>query len=165
MEQVGELSHYMAMLAGSVLVFEHVIRECQEKKNERVYLCGAGLGGWAVNLHRTFFNHAQGYIPLLAGAALGEAFVSGLYRDWTGALPREYPASVRQLLDFEEAWGKVETANVFPLLARYDGMTVWERQKLAYAQAPLTTLAKGHMTALMAPELLRRHVLAAIGLA
>jgi hypothetical protein len=164
LDHMADLSHYMAMLTGSVLALEHLVQDCRGKKNTAVYLAGAGLGGWAVNLHRTFFNTATGYVPLLAGAALGEVFVSGLYRAWTGALAREYPGAVRQLLDFTEAFGLVKTPNLFPLLARRDGIVNWQQQKEVYAGAPLRTLDKGHLTALMAPALLRSHLLAAMGL-
>jgi hypothetical protein len=162
LEHMVELSHYMAMLVGSVWTMEHVVQECRQKKNEKIYLAGVGMGGSAVNLHRTLYNSATAYIPLLAGAALAEVFVTGAYRRLTGSLALEYPDSVRQLLNFEEAFQGVKGTPVFPLLARFDRVINWERQKQGYMPESLQSIRKGHMTALMAPDLLRQHVLRAM---
>ncbi len=161
LEHMVHLSHYMAMLAASAQAVEEVVAVCRKRAgmDAKIYVAGVGLGGWVANLHRALYNSATGYIPLLAGTALGDAFVDGYYRRITGALAREYSGQVRELLNFEQLFNAHVARNVFPLLARHDRIVPWKRQSQTYTSHPVHTVSKGHMTALISPKDLRQHIL------
>jgi hypothetical protein len=55
---------------------EAVRVDLAERSDALVVLVGTSLGGFAANLHRTCFGTADRYVPLLAGAAFGQLFVS-----------------------------------------------------------------------------------------
>jgi hypothetical protein len=70
MARVVGLSSFVAMLAVPVVLVEQLINSLKQKAVHRVLVTGISLGGWVTNLHRTYFNSADRYVPLLAGAAL-----------------------------------------------------------------------------------------------
>jgi hypothetical protein len=157
---VGELERFVAMLATSVAVMDHLTDRLQAVGCERVVLAGLSLGGWAVNLHRAHRNSADAYVPIFAGAALAEVFLSGAYRRLTSRRALANPAELRAVLNFEERFAAVTTRNVFPLLARYDGYVRFDRQRAGYGDHPVAVVDRGHVTGGLDAAALRAHVLA-----
>jgi hypothetical protein len=156
---VGDLRRFVAMLATSVAVVDHLTHQLRATGCDRVVLTGLSLGGWAVNLHRAHRDTADVYVPIFAGAALAEVFLHGPYRRLTSHRALQDPQALRAVLDFEERFAAVTTRNVFPLLARYDQYVALDRQRAGYGDHPVAILDKGHVTGGLDATALRAHVL------
>ena len=62
-------------------------------------------------------------------------------------------------LNFEEEFIGVKEHNVFPLLARFDQVVRYERQKFAYEGYKVYSINRGHFTGALDIAALRRHIL------
>lgn len=158
-QNISYLSRFVAMLSVSVVLIDKLIAAMKEEMDTAAAVSGISLGGWVANLHRSYFNTADVYIPLLAGAALGELFVCSGYRRMTGKPALANPDKIREVLNFEEEYRKIEDDNVFPLLGRYDQFIQYSRQKVCYGQRKINVLEKGHITSSMDTRSLRDHIL------
>ena len=160
LKQMGSLATFTAVLSVSAMIIEKLTRYAKESSN-RVALSGISLGGWVTNLHRAYFNTADVYIPLLAGTAPGDVFTHSIYRKLTAPLARKNPEKVEGILDFGTKFAEVKDKNVFPLLARYDQLIRFEKQKASYGKEhPVAVIDKGHVTGSLAVDELRRHITA-----
>lgn len=166
-EKIGRMANFTAMLATSTVLVESITNQLKnESFNQPVIISGISLGGWITNLHRTYFNTADIYIPMLAGAALDELFISSAYRKMTSKTCRKNPEKITSTLNFEEEFRKVSDNNVFPILGKYDQYIRYDRQKKSYHDSTtIHTLNKGHVTTLLeAPEQLLNHILTVMNL-
>jgi hypothetical protein len=159
MRCVRALSDFTAMLSVSVKLIEGAVSLVRSWRGGRVIVSGISLGGWAANLHRAYCNSADAYVPMLAGAALGDVFITSAYRVMSGRLAREHAETIRSVLNFEADHLRVTDENTFPLLALYDQIVQYGRQKECYGAAPIRVLKKGHATGARAHGALRRHIL------
>jgi predicted esterase YcpF (UPF0227 family) len=150
------------MLAASAGLLEALTERITDRTGGPVVLSGISLGGWAVNLHRACFGSADRYVPLFAGAALGEMFVSSVYRHMTADAARRRPSRLRDVLDFEDAFRAVEADDCAPLLGRYDRIVEYDRQRPSYTGMSLAVLNQGHVTGSLAAATLRQHILGAV---
>lgn len=146
---MGALGNFVGMLASSTALVEALRRRLDDAAGSLV-VSGISLGGWVTNLHRAFHGSADRYAPIFAGAALGEMFVSSVYRRMSGSRARDHPQRLRSVLDFEEAFRGVAAPECSPLLARYDRIIEFDRQKAAYAGMDVSVLEKGHVTGSLA---------------
>ncbi|MHB1417389.1 MAG: hypothetical protein ACYC1C_19250 [Chloroflexota bacterium] len=160
MRKMGDLANFVAMLVVSTKLIQGLVDYARAQGSARVLVAGISLGGWVTNLHRTFYNSADVYVPLLAGTALGDMFVDSIYRRVTGRPAKENPAAVRRTLNFEDDFAKVLEDNAFPLLARYDQIIRLDRQRASYGKHPVAVIDRGHITAALASDLTRAHILA-----
>ncbi len=158
-EHLHDLTKFTAMLAVSATLVEDLTGYFKLRTDNRVMVTGISLGGWVANIHRAFYNTADTYVPLLAGAALGDIFTRSVYRKLTGRLARESPEELRAVLNFEREFARIQANNVFPLLARHDQIIRFDRQRLCYGNRRIMTLEKGHLTASLARKELRGHIL------
>ncbi len=159
MTSIKKLSNFVAMLSVSMKLIEQLISFCRDKGTSCVVVSGISLGGWVANLHHTFFNSADNYKPLMAGAGFAEVFLNSVYKKLTAPLAEENPDQLRMILNFDDNFAKVDNSNVFPLLGRYDQIIKFERQKQCYNEHSLTVLEKGHITGALAYKQLREHIL------
>ncbi|MFC4249258.1 hypothetical protein ACFOZ7_20390 [Natribaculum luteum] len=159
---MGDLENFVGMLAASVGLLEALAERVREQGSPGVVASGISLGGWAVNIHRACVGGLERYAPIFAGAALGEMFVSSVYRKMTGERARANPDRLRNVLDFEGAFAAGDADDCSPLLARYDRIIEFERQRGIYDDHPMAVIEKGHVTGSLATETLRGHVLEAI---
>ncbi|WP_313690265.1 hypothetical protein [Halobellus marinus] len=159
---MGELENFVGMLAASVVLIDALATTANDRTTRPVLVSGISLGGWAVNLHRACFDTVDQYAPIFAGAALGEMFVSSIYRKMTAGEVQRRPDHLREVLGFEEEFRAVESANCAPLLARYDRIIEYDSQRPSYAGMSLAVLNRGHVTGALATAPLREHVLGAI---
>jgi hypothetical protein len=157
--EMAHLSNFIAMLAVSTALVDGLVRMAHERLISPIVVAGISLGGWVTNLHRAFFGSADAYVPMLAGAALDDVFLESAYQALTAETARQKPEILKQALNFELQYLQAPEPNVFPLLARHDQIIRLERQRLSYAKHPLTILNKGHVTAALAADQLREHVL------
>ena len=158
MTSIKELSNFMAMLSVSMKLIERLISYCREKGTTCIIVSGISLGGWVANLHHAFFNSADYYKPLMAGAGLAEIFLSSVYKKLTAPLAEENMDQVRKIMNFDDDFAKMDNNNVFPLLGRYDQIIKFERQKECYDERSITVLEKGHITGALAYKQLREHI-------
>lgn len=156
---MSDLENFVGMLAASVGLVDAIATQASERTSSPVLASGISLGGWVANLHRACFDTVDQYIPIFAGAALGEMFVSSVYRKMTAESARRRPDHLREVIDFEEAFRAVEPANCVPLLARYDRIIEYDRQRPSYEGMSLSVLDKGHVTGSLATGRLREHIL------
>ncbi|MBD3178145.1 MAG: hypothetical protein GF417_00315, partial [Candidatus Latescibacteria bacterium] len=63
-EKISHLSNFVLMLSVSVVLIDKLAAAVREKFGDPVVVTGISLGGWATNLHRTYFNSADIYIPI-----------------------------------------------------------------------------------------------------
>jgi hypothetical protein len=117
------------------------------------------LGGWVTNLHHSYYNSADAYLPLLAGAALDHLFTDSGYRKMGGRIARENPEKIKETLNFEEDFQKVKDDNVFPLLGQYDQYIQYERQRKSYNRDNVMVLKTGHVTSFLSTQELRKHII------
>ncbi len=109
-------------------------------------VAGISLGGWITNLHHAYFNTADVYRPIFAGAAPDALFLESSYGRLTSGSACTRPERIRDVLNFEEAFSKRGPDNVYALLARYDQYVQLERQKTVYDPGHLTIMEAGHVT-------------------
>ncbi|MBN1456009.1 MAG: hypothetical protein JW945_07145 [Methanomicrobia archaeon] len=158
-EQLRYLAKFAAMIAVSVTLVDDLTSYFKLSTGSRVMVTGISLGGWVTNIHRAFYNTADSYVPLLAGAALGDIFTSSVYRKLTGRCARASPEELRAVLNFEPEFARIQANNVFPLLAQHDQIIRFDRQRICYGNRRIVTLEKGHLTASLAANELRGHII------
>jgi hypothetical protein len=158
--KLGDLANFVAMLSVSVKVIDELVLHFKQRQCPRVMIAGISLGGWITNIHRAYYNTADVYVPLLAGAALGDIFTTSIYHRMTGRLAHENPEVLRRVLDFGNEFEQVKDDTVYPLLACYDQIVRYDRQRACYGERLVKTLEKGHITTALVPGDLRAHILA-----
>ena len=158
-QYMGYLANFTAMFATSVTLIEGLVRYLRDRGAGRIIVAGISLGGWVSNLHRTYHNTADVYLPLLAGVVLGDIFLTSIYRRMAAADIENHAGDIRRVLNFEDEFERVTGTHVFPLMGRYDRIIEYERQKTCYRDIPVKVLEKGHITAAMASAELRRHIM------
>ncbi|MCF8358919.1 MAG: alpha/beta hydrolase family protein [Prolixibacteraceae bacterium] len=161
-KKVNHLSNFVGMLSVSVRLVEEIIHRLKEQAVNPVLVSGISLGGWVTNLHRAYYNTANAYVPLLAGAALDHLFTDSGYRKMDGHLARKHPEKIKETLNFEEDFQKVKINNVFPLLGKYDEYIQYERQRKSYSTDNIKVLNTGHITGFMATDELRQHIISVL---
>ena len=159
-EKMGVLANFTAMLCVSAKLIEALTAHLHERGCKRVMLTGLSLGGWVANLHRCFFSSADVYVPVFAGAALEDLFISSSYSKISGETVRQNPDALKTVLNFEERFTGSNLDNVYPLLARYDQLIRFEVQKRCYPENRIKTIDKGHITGALASADIRAHILA-----
>jgi len=159
---MADLDQFVGMCASSTALVDALVEELHERGCPAVVVSGISLGGWVTNLHRAFVGSADRYVPLFAGAALGEMFATSVYRKMTGERARANPQRLRDTLDFEDAFLENATDDCAPLLARYDRIIEFEPQRHCYGGLSLAVVEKGHVTGSLASTRLREHVREAV---
>ena len=161
-KKIKHLSNFVGMLSVSVKIVEEIIHCLKKQGSAPIVVSGISLGGWVTNLHRSYHNTADVYVPLLAGAALDHLFTDSRYRKMSGRIAREHPEKIKKKLNFEEYFQKIKDDNVFPLLGRYDQFIQYERQNKSYATENIKVLETGHVTSFLAANELRQHIISVL---
>ncbi len=159
LDKLGQMENFTSMLAVSVKLVDELVKCLRDRGSGPVAVSGISLGGWVTNLHRSLCCTADRYIPILAGAALAELFITSSYRKLAADLVDQESDRVRSVLNFEQEFEQVGDANVFPLLARYDQFVVYDRQRQCYGAGPVAVMDKGHVTGTLAAGEIRSHIL------
>ncbi len=158
---MGELEDFVGMLSASTALVEALREQLVAQGSPVVVVSGISLGGWVTTLHRAYHDSAQLYAPIFAGDRLGEMFVSSAYRRMTGGLAQEHPDTLREILDFGDAYASA-TAESRPMLGRYDRIIELEVQQSAFADEDLSVIDYGHVTGALQSQRLRDHVVEAM---
>lgn len=160
MEKLKHLENFVYMLATTVKLTQKIIDQYQASSNKIV--SGISLGGWVTNMHRSYYNSADNYVPLLAGAKLGDLFTKSIYRKITSDKALKEENKIENILNFNADFHSVKSKNVYPLLARYDQYIEYEVQRPCYENLKVNSIDKGHLTAARSYDLLREHVLSCL---
>ncbi|ELY56258.1 hypothetical protein C491_14962 [Natronococcus amylolyticus DSM 10524] len=155
---MDDLENFVGMLATSASLIEALVGRLRDTGFSAILAAGISLGGWAINLHRAYYAGVDRYVPVFAGAQLGEMFVSSIYRKLVAEPARANPEVLRTVLDFADAFTSDNADDCDPLLARYDRIIEFETQRFAYEESDLGVLEKGHVTGSLATDALRAHI-------
>lgn len=79
-EGIKSLASFTAMLAVSVNLIDSLVEHSNEMGSPLIAVTGISLGGFVANLHQSYYNTADIYVPLLAGTGMGDLFVNSIYR-------------------------------------------------------------------------------------
>jgi hypothetical protein len=149
-QRVGAtLSRYLATLAVAVAATEHVLSVV----DGRTVVAGYSLGGFVTNRHHVHLDTAETYVPMMAGTAHGEIFLTTVPAAST-ALDRAY--HLRQRLNFTDVWREREHDHVHPVLGRYDRLNRLAVQRASYPGVDPTTWPVGHLRGIGAHGRIRR---------
>ncbi len=163
-EKMLHLGNFMEMLSAGVVLIQRLVERLRSEGSGEIIVCGVSLGGFVTNLHRSFFNTATGYAPLMAGTLLGELFATSSYRRLTSPWALKNRDQLLRLMNFRKEFQAVKDANVFPLLARHDAYVEHQVQKEGYGTHPVRTMDAGHITGALRAGELREHILSVPGL-
>lgn len=155
---MGDLANFVAMLATSVATIDRIIDRLDERSRGAIVVSGVSLGGWVTNLHRTYCGSADAYVPMLAGAALGDTFVDSAYRRLLGVAAENEPNAVRRTLNFAVDFAATGSTELYPLLARYDRYVEYDVQRRCYDGHDVAVVDRGHVTSVLTPGPLREHL-------
>jgi hypothetical protein len=158
-QKMTDLENFAAMISTSVKLNEALISALHCKGCDKILTSGISLGGWVTNLHRSYFNTATAYVPLMAGTFLGELFIRSKYKKLTAENALKNPDTLRKVLNFDDAFKKITSPNVFPLLGRYDQFIEYDIQKESYNGHPVKVIENGHVTGALKTKALRNHIL------
>lgn len=157
-KKITELENFMTMISTSVKINEAIISEIRKRSKKEIITCGISLGGWVTNLHRSFFNSSDLYVPLMAGTYLAELFLQSKYKNLTGSKALQHPELLREKLNFNHEFDNIKSPNIYPLLARYDQFIEYHIQAKSYQGYPIHTIECGHITGAMNSQALRKHI-------
>lgn len=149
-QRVGAtLSRYLATLAVAVAATEHVLAVV----DGRTVVAGYSLGGFVTNRHHAHHDTADAYVPLMAGTAHGEIFLTTVPAAPTA---RSRAGHLRERLNFTDAWREREHAHVHPVLGRHDRLNRYETQRASYPGIDPTVWPVGHLRGIGAYDCIRR---------
>lgn len=158
-ESIKDLSSYSLLLASSARLIEEIISQIKQKGDSKIIVVGTSLGGFVTNIHFTYFNSAQTYIPLLAGARLADVFLNSEYSKVTSKNIYNRKDLVKTVLNFDKDFIAVEQSNIFPLFAKYDQIVKYYVHNQDFLKENITTINYGHSTGATKFKLLRNHIL------
>lgn len=156
--EMRDLSRLAAAVASTTILLEALVQRLKALGGGPVIAAGSSIGGWTVNLHRTYFNSADMYVPMFAGANLADPFSGDAYQLITGIAGLENKGALENVLNFEQDFKQVKAANVFPLLGRYYQIARFEAQATAYEEGIIRVINMGHNTGLIATGILREFI-------
>lgn len=159
MDSISNLSSYTMMLAASVLMVEQIIKNLRLTSDSRIIVTGTSLGGFVTNLHYTYYNSADRYVPLLAGARIGDALMDSAYSNVMSEYGKSKSKDVIEILNFDQDFRKRNQNNLFPLLASHDQIVEFSVQSQDYDKTKIESIPFGHSTGATRYELLRKHIL------
>jgi hypothetical protein len=151
------LSRFIAMMAAGVEITERLVTSPALAQSARVMVAGYSLGGFVANRHHLHTNSAGAYVPLMAGTAQGEPWLSTLP---VATIARQRPDILRQALNFQNEWAAARTHdNVFPVLGRHDQVCRWDVQRPSYGERKVAAWDVGHVTGWRAHARIRLKVM------
>jgi predicted alpha/beta-hydrolase family hydrolase len=143
------LQGYLAMQAVAVALTERIRRAVAG----RVVVAGYSLGGFVTGLHHAAHDSADAYVPLMAGTAHAEIFLTTV----PAAQPAlDNPGYLRDRLNFTRDWRARTHDHVHPILGRYDRLNRHATQAPSYPGVEPENWPVGHLTGLRATTAIRR---------
>lgn len=156
-EGASTLSRYLAILAVTVRLDEMLIQHFRSLGSPQVVLAGISMGGYTINLHGLHYNSADAYVPILAGTAFDDVFLNRSPAH-PSALEKGY--AITGHLNFTDQWLEEERSNVYPVLGRFDQISLPSVQGPSYGKVPVDLWKSGHITTALSFRALRKAILA-----
>jgi hypothetical protein len=147
------LSGYLATMAVAVELTERLLARCRPARS---VVAGYSLGGFVANRHHLAFDSADAYVPVVAGCAHAEIFLSS----WPAARSARRRADrLRDRLNFADEWTDREHPTVFPVVGLYDCLNRYETQVPSYGDTTPDVWPVGHFEGAEVGDRLREAVL------
>lgn len=160
LEGVETLSKFIATMAVSVKLTEELIEMVKKRGVSIIEVSGISLGGVISNRHHILYNSASFYVPVIAGMAHEYLFIEKKTPDTVLSQREE---TIKTHLNFTDEWNKLDSSNVFPILARYDLYSRLDEQGATYGTCQVEVWERGHITTALSFRALRfvllRHLL------
>jgi len=153
-----DIRNITSSLSATAVLVQKIVDQLRSNGSGKVTVSGISLGGFVTNMHRAFFNTADIYIPILAGAALGDVFIRSEFAVLTSDLFKENREKIRNIMNFDEEFMERTDRNVFPMLGRFDRFIDLDTHVKCYGSHPLKIVDRGHATAAFSAGMLRDHV-------
>ncbi len=150
---LADLHAFLSMLAVGVGLTERVLTAAALRESAGTLVAGFSQGGFITNRHHLHCNSADAYLPMMAGTDQGELFLS-LFPAVTGAAAERVCAR----LNFSTAWRTIEHANVFPVLARRDGINPLSLMGPGYGEVDVELWDTSHLAGFDDPARLREAI-------
>ena len=159
----ADLTAFTSMVMTSVALIENLVQQFTAEKKIPVYVCGVKLGGWVANLHHAYFNTAKAYLPVMAGAGFGDIFFDSSFSSSVSSLAKRAHQKVRRILNFDDLFMSTGNhGNIYPLLAKFDKVSNYYRQKTCYGDIPIALMNKGHFSGASSYAEIRNHIFRSI---
>ncbi|MFC5368117.1 hypothetical protein [Salinirubrum litoreum] len=147
------LSGYLATMAVAVDLTERLLAWCRPCRS---VVAGYSLGGFVANRHHLAFDSADAYVPVVAGCAHAEIFLSS----WPAARSARRRADrLRERLNFADEWADRDHPTVHPVVGLYDCLNRFETQVPSYGDTTPDVWPVGHFEGAVAGDRLRAAVL------
>ena len=153
-----DIRNITSSLSATAVLVEKIIKQLKSDGSGKITVSGISLGGFVTNIHRAFFNTADVYVPLLAGAALGDVFIRSDFAGLTSDLFNKNHEKIRMIMNFDKEFMERSDRNVFPMLGRFDRFIVVETHVKCYGSNPLKIVNRGHATAAFSTQMLKDHI-------
>ncbi len=157
-ENIITMDNFLAMVATSVKLIEELIMFLRTQGLQEIYIAGTSLGGYVSNFHHIFFNSADKYFPIMAGANFYDTLFESIYNKGVVKTSLEDRKQLEALLDLSDKFLECDSGNVFPLLAKNDRIVRYNVQKKSLEGCQIATFDKGHVTVAVAGDIIRNHI-------
>ncbi|WP_227977304.1 hypothetical protein [Capnocytophaga felis] len=138
------LSTFMATMATSVKLTEKLIHTLRQKGVQTIEVGGFSLGAVITNRHRTIYNSADFYVPIVGTVAHEKFFIFPKKNITESELERN--KIITHYLNFSAQWQENQSPNVFPVMARYDKFLPLNEHAPAYGNLEVEIWNTGHLS-------------------
>ena len=160
----ASLFQFAAMEAAAIGLTERLMDTPLVADAPVVAVAGYGQGGYIANWHHHLFDSADVYVPLMAGTAQAEIFLSSVP---TARAARAHADRLRAILNLDGDWNARPHPNVFPVLGSADFINRFNIEARFYGDTPIEVWPAGHSDITQIAGRLRekilRHVVEAEG--
>lgn len=157
-QKLTELINFTASFAVMAKLVEELVVQIKANSQKPVIVSGISFGGFVTNLHRSFFNTADTYIPMLAGSSMEKTFIKSGFYELTSDLVKNNPEKMKEILNFDNEFMGNSKNNMFPLLGKYDQFIRLNSHLECYEKHPVKIIERGHLTTAFSPEMMREHI-------
>ena len=157
-ENIVTMDNFLAMIATSVNLIEALILYLKGEKCQDIIISGTSLGGYVSNFHHIFYDSADKYMPIMAGANFYDTLFESIYSRGVVETSLEEKEQLEKLLDLSDKFLECDSGNVFPLLAKNDRIVRYNVQKKSLEGCQIATFDKGHVTGAVAGDIIRNHI-------
>ena len=149
-------STFMATMATSVRLTEKLIHTLRQRGVQTIEIGGFSLGAVITNRHRTMYNSADFYVPIVGTVAHEKFFIFPKKNATESEMERN--KIITHHLNFSAQWQENKSPNVFPIMARYDLFLPLHEHASAYGNIEVEIWNTGHLSTALFSDAMR-HVL------
>ena len=147
------LSTFMATMATSVRLTEELIHTLRQRGVQTIEIGGFSLGAVITNRHRTMYNSADFYVPIVGTVAHEKFFIFPKKNTTESEMERN--KIITHHLNFSAQWQENKSPNVFPVMARYDLFLPLHEHAPAYGNIEVEIWNTGHLSTALFSDAMR----------